>query len=824
MEVIMKNMLVRILCAMLTGMLLFTGCGNAAETKESGTDTSGAVISAGDGTDNGTVTLSEDELYDKLLGGWIGQMVGVTWAASTEFRWQGEIIPKNDFPEWSPSMINDAFGQDDLYVEIPFLDAMKENGASCDPKYLAEKFRDSQFPLWHANYQGRENLRNGIEYPDSGSYLYNYHADDIDWQIECDFLGQMYPGLVNRSAERAFEVGHIMNYGDGVYGGVFITAMHAAAYTADSVEQIVEAGLAVIPEGTKFKDLMNDVMESYRGGDTWQQNWQKLEDKWTMTDRCIDCSGVINIDAKLNSAYVLIGLLYGNGDMAETIRISGRCGQDSDCNPSSAASILGNFYGASGIENIYKEKLDYDGRVFSHTEYTLNEVLKINFSLMKEILEQNGAVRNPDGTWVIAADTVYEPVAFEQWPDGISALLHVTPAGGHSIKTELVTFGTEAVESVTYDMGDGVTSDVQPVLYTYASAGEYTVACTVKGINGSELTVRDTVVVEDKITVPGKAICSVTEPTGGGNKNMDVIYDNIRPAEGSSDSALQYDTYIGGKEMDSVYAGVEFDVSATMTSVEFTEGKHFWDGGWFTETPVVEILTNGTWTPVETAVSPEYPIGGQSEHGKSFETYTFTLAEAVVCEGVRLVGEPGGDGHFISIGEITPVVSEVYETDNTSETRPSIICSVSSPTGGGSSDITVICDGVVPLKDSANDKMQYDTYTGGQPDVPVYIGYLYPAEREMTCVVFTEGNHFNNGGWFKNGDVHVEVRVNGVWIRPECTVSPAYPSGDAQSEFGSGYETYTFTLNEAVMGTGIRLCGTAGGSSGFISVSELEIN
>jgi hypothetical protein len=258
--------------------------------------------------------------------------------------------------KWTPAMINNGFGQDDIYVEIPFLDAMKENGTLCDVSYMADKFRDSQFPLWHANMWGRNNLRAGIPYPDSGHDLYNPCADDIDWQIECDFLGMMYPGLVNASALRSFDIGHIMNYGDGVYGGVYITAMHAAAYTAKSIDEIAYAGLAVIPENTKFRSLIEDVMASYKNGETWEECWQMLEDKWAYTDKCIGGAG--NIDAKLNSAYVLMGLLWGEGDMAQTIIISCRCGQDSDCNPSSAASILGNFLGAEKIEAQYKSALD----------------------------------------------------------------------------------------------------------------------------------------------------------------------------------------------------------------------------------------------------------------------------------------------------------------------------------------------------------------------------------------------------------------------------------------------------------------------------------
>ena len=192
------------------------------------------------------------------------------------------------------------------------------------------------------DFCNRYNGYNGY-YRHDGYYRHNGHCDDIDWQIECDFLGMMYPGFVNASAARSFDIGHITNYGDGVYGGVFVTAMHSAAFTASTVEEIVNAGLAVIPDNTTFKDAMNVVIESYRAGDTWEECWQKLETKYGTVDKCPEMSTKkYNIDAKLNAAYILVGLLWGGGDFEQTMIISGRCGQDSDCNPSSAASILGN--------------------------------------------------------------------------------------------------------------------------------------------------------------------------------------------------------------------------------------------------------------------------------------------------------------------------------------------------------------------------------------------------------------------------------------------------------------------------------------------------
>ena len=217
--------------------------------------------------------LTRDALYDKLKGAWAGQMAGVVLGAKQEFWYQGTMMPDDQVEDFSALNINDAFWQDDLYVEITYVEQMRKTGYNSTLKQMADAFKDSAYPLDHANKIGRENLQNGIEAPDSGSYLYNLHCDDLDWQINADFVGQLYPGAPDKAAARAFELGHITNYGDGVYGGVFVAALNAAAYTASGIDEIIAAGCGAIPDGTKFKTILNDVLGCYRQGLSWRECW-----------------------------------------------------------------------------------------------------------------------------------------------------------------------------------------------------------------------------------------------------------------------------------------------------------------------------------------------------------------------------------------------------------------------------------------------------------------------------------------------------------------------------------------------------------------------
>lgn len=80
----------------------------------------------------------------------------------------------------------------------------------------------------------------------------NPHANCLDFQIEADFAGIMSPGMVNSAVDFCDRIGHIMAYGDGWYGGVYVAAMYSLAYVSDDIEYIVTEGLKAIPQQSRF--------------------------------------------------------------------------------------------------------------------------------------------------------------------------------------------------------------------------------------------------------------------------------------------------------------------------------------------------------------------------------------------------------------------------------------------------------------------------------------------------------------------------------------------------------------------------------------------
>lgn len=365
----------------------------------------------------GFVRLSKETYLDKCKGAWAGQMIGVCFGDRYEFKSNGAPIT-DPLDPWTPDRIHGAIGQDDCYVEMTFLKALQEHGPHITFEQAGRAFAATEYPLWHANRVGRDNVRQGIMPPLSGHPRHNPHADDIDFQIEADLFGILCPGLPQESNRLCDVFGHIMNYGDGVYGGMFIAGMYAAAYFEDTnVQKVVQAGLRCIPDASLYHQCISDVIRWHKENpQDWLAAWRKIEDKW-QDDMDCEPGKPFNIDAKLNGAYVVMGLLYGEGDMLKTMEIATRCGQDSDCNASNAAGVLGCMKGFKALAPEFTSGIPEMERThFAHTDYSFVTLVPA-CQRITEILIRNTGGKVRRNTYLIPRQKPRPPEKLEQWDD-----------------------------------------------------------------------------------------------------------------------------------------------------------------------------------------------------------------------------------------------------------------------------------------------------------------------------------------------------------------------------------------------------------------------
>jgi len=340
-------------------------------------------------------TITPDLLKDKIAGGWAGKMIGVTYGAPTEFRAQGKIY--DDSIKWVPADIKGSVWQDDLYVQLTFLMTMDQYGLDAPAKKYQELFAKAGYPLWHANVQARKNYFDSIFPPQSGMPEFNIHADDIDFQIESDYVGFMCPGMPRQAVKICDKIGHIMNYGDGYYGGIFVAALYAEAFFNDNIPAIIDTALRSIPAESDYAAIVRDVitLRDHYPAD-WRKAWTELEAKWGDVDIC-GAGSTFNIDAKLNGAYIVMGLLYGEGDPRETLEISTRCGQDSDCNPSNAMAVLGVIKGFSKLpEEMKKGISDTGDSLFINTNYSFNKAVESTYAYAVDFVKKEGGEVNEE--------------------------------------------------------------------------------------------------------------------------------------------------------------------------------------------------------------------------------------------------------------------------------------------------------------------------------------------------------------------------------------------------------------------------------------------
>jgi hypothetical protein len=184
-----------------------------------------------------------------------------------------------------------------------------------------------------------------------------------------------------------------MNYGDGLYGGIFVAALYSQAFFSSDISGIIYYALKSIPAESDYYKIVKDVILLHKHYPTdWQAAWKELEEKWDNVDIC-GAGSTFNIDAKLNGAYIVMGLLYGEGDPLKTMEISTRCGQDSDCNPSNAMAVLGVIKGFKNLPAEFtKGVIEYKDSIFINTNYSFVKAVDNTYDYALGFIEKESGI------------------------------------------------------------------------------------------------------------------------------------------------------------------------------------------------------------------------------------------------------------------------------------------------------------------------------------------------------------------------------------------------------------------------------------------------
>lgn len=313
------------------------------------------------------VKVIPTDYVERVYAGWLGKVIGVRHGGNIE--------------QWTHDRIEKAFGEitgylhefknfaadDDTNGPMFFLRALEDYTHTSDitPEQMGLTWLnyapDGHGFYWWGGYGKSSehtaylNLKNGISAPRSGSIEQNGTtvAEQIGGQIFIDVWGLIAPGQPKLAAEYAEKIASVSHDGNGKYGGMFLAASIAAAFTMKDMKKIIEAGLNVIPSDCEYAKVTKDLIRFYdEHPDNWRDCFQYVFENYGYDRYPGNCHIIPN------AAVMVLSLLYGEGNFSKTINICNMCGWDTDCNVGNVGTVLGVRNGLEGIDVSWRKPIN----------------------------------------------------------------------------------------------------------------------------------------------------------------------------------------------------------------------------------------------------------------------------------------------------------------------------------------------------------------------------------------------------------------------------------------------------------------------------------
>ena len=315
--------------------------------------------------------ISQEQLADRILGGWLGRAAGCLLGKPVERTPRPgikELLQSNDtwplldyitaagipaelltkYP-WNKHSGRESLKEniqcmtedDDLNYPMLNLHVLETCGMNFTTEHIAETWlsRLPALSIFTAERVAYLNLLRGMSPPATAAFR-NPYREWIGAQIRADVWGWVSPGAPERAANLAWRDARLSHVRSGIYGEMFFAAMIAGACVCDDLSLILSQGLSQIPRQSRFADAIRFAVDLLNVEKDWEAAVDRLYEKfghyhWVHT---------IN-----NAALVAAAVLCGDGDFERSICSVVMGGWDTDSNGATVGSILGTMLGAKKL-------------------------------------------------------------------------------------------------------------------------------------------------------------------------------------------------------------------------------------------------------------------------------------------------------------------------------------------------------------------------------------------------------------------------------------------------------------------------------------------
>ncbi|HSJ70495.1 MAG TPA: ADP-ribosylglycohydrolase family protein [Acidimicrobiia bacterium] len=327
--------------------------------------------------DDGGAPRTVDDPADRILGGWLGRIVGCNLGKPVEAeRWTSgllrtylelaeaypllDYIPALDpmpdgfefresWPETTRGNIDGSARDDDIDYSIMGLHLLETHGSALT-RGDAGRAWTSMLPyqqLYTAERAAYRNLVAGVPLDEVATFE-NPYREWIGAQIRGDVFGWVHPGRPRRAAVVAFEDASLSHTANGIFGEMWVAALCAEAFVAETMPEAVAASLDHIPARSRLAEAIGGVLELYRSGATWDDALAHIQERF---------GHYFIVHTVNNAAIVTAGLLWGDHDFASIVGLTVQGGWDTDSNGATAGSVAGVFLGSRQIPDRFVEPL-----------------------------------------------------------------------------------------------------------------------------------------------------------------------------------------------------------------------------------------------------------------------------------------------------------------------------------------------------------------------------------------------------------------------------------------------------------------------------------
>ncbi len=289
---------------------------------------------------------SRQLLYDTYLDKVYGCFLGKTVIGTLGAPYEGIKMPLE--LTFRPDMIDTMLPNDDLDLQVLWLDVAERYGKDFTSDHLLERF------CTHCDYSPgeyavmRKNFARGIHAPASGSFSNDFYINGMGCPIRSELWACLSPLDPRQAADYATRDGVIDHAGDSVCAERFMAALESAAFAVKEADcdlyALIDVGLSVVPTRCKLRTLIDDTVAWCRTSADATRILRRLLHKYGHPD----CTNLYQ-----NIGITLIALLKGDLDAIKTGMIALNAGFDTDCTCATAGAIIGLILGGRALETRY---------------------------------------------------------------------------------------------------------------------------------------------------------------------------------------------------------------------------------------------------------------------------------------------------------------------------------------------------------------------------------------------------------------------------------------------------------------------------------------